>query len=204
MARSSVNWSIHMVIAAWLFASSAGAAIPQLDANLPIQLDARSSDVDYKNNTLLFRTVRISQGPLSVEADEATATGLDFNDSHWLFKGHVKITTKDGFLKADEARITFLLNLLSAADASGTPANFEQRSADSLTTGRARQIEYRPSAATIKLIKEASLSDGRNDISGNTLLYNLRDQRVIANPEDQSNEQVRITIAPKPSEAKHP
>jgi lipopolysaccharide export system protein LptA len=180
------------------------AALPQLDANLPIQLEARSSDVDYKNNTLLFRTVRISQGALSVEADEATATGLDFNDSHWQFKGHVKITTKDGFLKADEARITFLTNQLSAADAYGAPANFEQRRADSVATGHAREIEYRPSSATIKLTKEASLSDGRNDISGNTLLYNLRDQRVIANPEDQSNERIRITIAPKPVDPKHP
>jgi lipopolysaccharide export system protein LptA len=204
MARLRANWSVQIAAIAAIGAAPVGAAIPQLDASLPIQLDARSSDVDYKNNTLLFRTVRISQGSLAVEADEATATGLDFNDSHWLFTGHVKITTKDGFLTADGARITFLTNQLSAADATGAPANFEQRRADSVATGHARQIEYRPASATIKLTKEAFLSDGRNNISGNTLLYNLRDQRVIANPEDQSNERVSITIAPKPSDPKHP
>jgi lipopolysaccharide export system protein LptA len=187
-----------------LFAAGmACAAPPQLDANGPIQLEARSSDVDYKNNTLLFHEVRISQGPLSVQADEATATGLDFNDSHWVFQGHVRITTEEGFLTSDEARIAFSKNLLSEADITGAPARFEQKRPSGVARGKAQRIEYRTAASTVRLLQDASLSDGTNEISGDVLVYNLRDQRVLANPEDQGDQRVRITINPKTAEPKH-
>jgi lipopolysaccharide transport protein LptA len=185
-----------LVVASWI-AGAAIAAPPQLDASLPVQLEANSSDVDYKNNKLLFRAVRISQGALSVEADQATATGLDFNDSRWLFSGHVRITTQDGFLTSDEARIVFTANLLSAADIVGSPARFQQQRATGIASGHALHIDYRPATTTVRLAGEAFLTDGKNDITGDTLLYNLHDQQVLANPDEQGTQRVRITINPK-------
>ena len=43
-----------------------------------ILLDAQSIEMDFKNNNLLFRKVRISQGAMSVTADQAQATGAGF------------------------------------------------------------------------------------------------------------------------------
>src|SRR6202165_6282563 len=91
-----------------------------------ISLDPQSSELDYKNNNLIFRKVRITQGNMSVAADQAQATGLDFENSHWVFRGNVKITMDQGKLTSDEAEITFAKKLLSKAVVNGTPAAFEQ------------------------------------------------------------------------------
>jgi len=72
--------------------------------------------------------------------DQAQATGLDFENSHWVFRGNVKITMVDqGQLTSDEAEITFVKKLLSKAIVNGNPAVFEQRLAKTgkLAHGRA-------------------------------------------------------------------
>ena len=198
-------------MAAALLAGSAAHAAPppdaspnplQLSSSQPIQLEARSSDFDYKNNTLLFHGVRIAQGGLAIEADEGTATGLDFKDSRWLFKGNVRITVPDGSLASDEARIAFAANLIADAEVRGAPARFEQKRDKGIARGRALRIEYQPAAGTVRLIDDAWLSDGNNEISGQTLIYNMRDQRVLANPDEQGSQPVRITINPKKPEPK--
>ena len=185
------------------FASPAREASPlQLSDAQPIQLEARSSDFDYKNNSLVFHGVRIAQGGLAIEAEDGTATGLDFKDSRWLFKGNVRITMPDGSLAADEARIAFAANLISTALITGSPAHFEQKRDKGIARGRALKIEYQPAAATVRLTEDAWLSDGNNEISGQTLVYNMRDQRVLANPDEQGSQPVRITINPKKPEPK--
>jgi len=197
-----------MVVA--LIAASAALATPDKDAApvlqlndaQPIQLEARSTDFDYKNNTLVFHGVRIAQGGLAIEAEDGTATGLDFKDSRWLFRGEVRITMPDGSLTADEARIAFSANLISAAEITGSPARFEQKRDKGIARGRARHIEYHPAAGTVRLTEDAWLSDGNNEISAATLVYNMRDQRVIANPEEQGSQPVRLTINPRKPDAK--
>jgi lipopolysaccharide transport protein LptA len=172
------------------------AEVPQVNAGEPISLDAQSSEFDYRNSTLLFRRVRISQGQLSVEADEATATGLDFGDSHWQFRGDVRITVPDGNLRSNTASVRFLHNAIANAQAAGTPASFEQKRGSGVARGRARNIDYDFVAGTVRLTDDAWLSDGTNEITGRTLVYSMRDQRVRANPEDQGDERVHITINP--------
>ena len=70
----------------------------------PIDLVAASSDFDYKQNRLHFQQVRITQGPMQVEAREASATGLNFENSEWTFTGDVRITVPDGKLDGVERR----------------------------------------------------------------------------------------------------
>src|SRR3977135_666366 len=98
-----------------------------------ISLDAQSSELDYKNKHLIFRKVRITQGNMSVAADQAQATGLDFENSRWVFRGNVKITMDQGQLTSDEAEIPFAKKLLSKAVVKRKPAAVEQRIA-SITT----------------------------------------------------------------------
>ena len=63
-------------LACCLGAAAVAATPPSLPlprpTNDPIDLVAASSDVDYRNNKLRFVKVRITQGPMSIEADEAT------------------------------------------------------------------------------------------------------------------------------------
>lgn len=184
-------------------ACAASAAAPKARSSQPISLDAASSDFDYKNNSLRFREIRLSQGVLRVEAAEALATGLNFDNSQWTFHGKVKITTADGTLTSDEATVDFRNNTLTRAVINGSPATFSQQRPATAPGGKPRQvhgaagkIDYDLAAGTVRLSESATLSDGANEITGRTLVYGLRDQRVLANPGEQSAERVRITIQP--------
>jgi lipopolysaccharide transport protein LptA len=163
-----------------------------------ISLDAQSSELDYKNNNLIFRKVRITQGDMSVAADQAQATGLDFENSRWVFRGNVKITMNDGQLTSDEAEITFVKKLLSKAIANGNPAAFEQRIAKTgkLAQGRADSIDYDVAKGVVHFSKSAWLSDGQNEIRGESLKYNVLAQNIVAESAEQGSQRVHIIITP--------
>lgn len=170
-----------------------------LGSKEPINLEAASSDFDYRNNTLLFRRVRITQGPLQVEAQEASATGLNFDNSEWNLKGDVRITVPDGKLASSDARVTFRDNEIVSAVIRGTPASFEQRLKENqqLAQGEADTIDYNVREGTVRLAGDAWLTDGQNVIRGSTLVYDIGKQRVVANPGGSEPGGVRITINPK-------
>jgi lipopolysaccharide transport protein LptA len=163
-----------------------------------ISLDAQSSELDYKNNNLIFRKVRITQGNMSVAAEQAQATGLDFENSRWVFRGNVKITMDQGQLTSDEAEIIFVKKLLSKAIVNGNPAAFEQRIAKTgkLAQGRADNIDYDVAKGVVHLTKSAWLSDGQNEIRGESLKYNVLAQSIVAEASEQGSQRVHIIITP--------
>ena len=176
-----------------------GVATAQHDATAPINLEAASSDFDYRNNTLVFRRVKITQGDLQVEAEEANATGLEFVNSQWTLRGNVRITVPDGKLASDTATVSFKDNQIVRAEIRGKPASFEQRLKDGgqLAQGHAEAIEYDVGRSTVQLAGDAWLSDGQNEIRGRKLIYDIARQRVAANPGDTEPGGVKITINPK-------
>jgi lipopolysaccharide transport protein LptA len=163
-----------------------------------ISLDAQSSELDYKNNNLIFRKVRITQGDMSVAADQAQATGLDFENSHWAFRGNVKITMEQGQLASDEAEVTFAKKLLSKAVVNGNPATFEQRivKTGKLARGHADTIDYDVAKGVVHLSKNAWMSDGDREILGESLKYNVLAQTIVAEASEQGSQRVRIVITP--------
>ena len=185
------------------FAAAAAPAeklqLPRPSKDQPIELVAASSDVDYKNNTLVFRQVTVTQGPLRVEAQQATATGLNFENSDWNLTGQVRITTQDGKLSSDDAKVTFRNNAIARAIVHGAPAEFAQKLVDSqqLAKGHANTIDYDLQAGTVNLQGAAWLTDGDNVIRGDTLIYDVARQRVAANPGATTPGGVHITINPK-------
>jgi len=195
MANSTHNraWLACALLA---FGTAGGAPY---DSTAPINLEAASSDFDYRNNTLLFSRVKITQGALQVEALEARATGLNFENSKWDLKGQVRITVPDGNLVSNDATVTFRDNEIVSAVIRGSPATFEQRleTTGQLAKGRAGTIEYDVRNETVRLAGDAWLTDGQNEIRGNTLVYDIGRQRVAANPGETEPGGVRITINPK-------
>jgi len=203
MATSLHNFAATAIIAATVgCAALAGPAPadPASDTQLPISLDAQSSDLDYRNNIIVFRKVKITQGKMSVEADQAQANGVNFDNSRWNFRGKVRISVDQGLLTSDEAEITFSNKVLTKAVISGTPAEFEQprEKTGQIARGRANLIIYDVQQGTVNLSKEAWLSDGQNEIRGESLKYSVRDQRVVADAAEQGSQRVRITITPPP------
>ena len=184
-----------------LMAAPGGAVTPTQE---PIQLDAQSSELDYGNNQLLFRKVRISQGAMSIAADQAHANGLDFDNSHWVFQGNVRIVMAQGELSSDEADVTFEKKLLSKALITGKPAAFEQlnHASGKPVQGHADAIDYTVTKGIVRLSGSAWLSDGQNEIRGESLKYNLLDRKMVAEAAEQSSQRVHITITPPPANPK--
>jgi lipopolysaccharide transport protein LptA len=169
----------------------------------PILLDSQSMEVDLRTNAAVFNKVRISQGNLAITADQGHAsqtTALDFDNNLWIFRGNVKITMDQGLLTADEAQITFVNKVLTRAVADGKPAAFEQIVAKTgkLAKGRADLIDYDVSNGVVRLSKDAYLSDGQNEIHGESLKYNVRAQSVAAEAAEQGSQRVHIIITPPP------
>jgi lipopolysaccharide transport protein LptA len=205
MAASILSARRAALLCAALLACGASPAqdkpggLPARNSQLPIDLQAASSDFDYKNNSLLFKRVKITQGQLQVMAQEASASGLNFDNSEWTLTGEVQILVPDGKLESNSAQVTFRNNEIVRAVIKGTPATFEQKLKDKgqLARGKAQAIEYDVQAATVRLTGGAWLTDGPNEIRGNTLIYDIGKQRVVANPDEKDPGGVRITINPQ-------
>jgi len=179
-------------------AAAAAVAVPA--HQLPITVDAASSEVDYRTNTVVFSQVKISQGAMTVQADHAHASGLNFANSRWTFDGHVRIDAEPrGNLRADQAVVEFRDNRILRATATGKPAQFEQPRGVSqqMARGHADEIVYDVNEGTVRLSNNAWLSDGTNEISGPLLVYNIRAQRVQAAAQPGSDQRVHITIQPQ-------
>ena len=194
-------WRVGLVVAALCATVSAPAPLAAQSAKgreAEIVLDAASSDVDYRSNTLLFRDVVITQGPLRVQAERARATGLDFKDATWTFSGKVRIDVEGGTLRSDEAVVNFVANRLARATVRGKPAEFEQRlKSGGKAQGRAGSLLYETRSGTVTLREGAWLSDGRSEIRGQQLVYDIAAQRVQAGKTTGSDERVRIVIRPQ-------
>jgi lipopolysaccharide transport protein LptA len=181
---------------------SAASAAAVRNSELPINVEAASTDFDYKNNSLVFKRVRITQGDMQVDAEEARATGLNFDNSEWQLTGDVRILVPDGTLSSSSATVTFRNNEILRAVIVGKPASFEQklRQSQQVARGRAGTITYDVKASTVRLNGDAWLTDGQNQIEGATLIYNIGQQRVAANPDATTPGGVKITINPRTSE----
>ncbi|MCU0760484.1 MAG: lipopolysaccharide transport periplasmic protein LptA [Steroidobacteraceae bacterium] len=182
-------------------ARPAALARPATRATGAVTLDAASSDVDYRSNTVVFRDIVITQGAVRVAAQQARATGLDFENSTWTFSGAVRITVDGGALRSDEATVNFAANRISTARIRGTPAEFEQPRAGTsdVARGRAGAIDYDVGAGTVTLIGDAWLTDGRNEIRGQQLTYDVLGQRVQSGSRPGQGDRVQITIRPRPA-----
>ena len=189
-------FSIRRPAIAFLLAGAAACALHAEDrGRLPITVEAKSSDFDYKNSVLVFNEVKIVQGPVRITAEKAQASGLDFEQSGWEFSGTVRIQLTDGALASDTARVRFSKGEIQSATVTGAPATFEQRRDTKLAQGHANRIDYDLDRGTVELAGDAWLSDGRDEITGPTLVYSTVNQKVI------SRGQVVITIQPREKEA---
>jgi lipopolysaccharide transport protein LptA len=191
-------------------ANSAPATLTR-DRQLPILLDAQSTSIDLKTNSAVFSKIRISQGTMSISADQGQASqqrsaDLYFENNVWNFRGNVKITVEQGQLFSDDAQITFANNLLSKAVVNGKPASFEQTVSKTgkLAKGNAEIIDYDATKHLVRFSKNAYLSNGDNEIRGQSLKYDVLGQKVLAEEAEQNSQRVHITITPPPPKATPP
>jgi lipopolysaccharide export system protein LptA len=176
-----------------------------------ILLESQSVSIDLKTNSAVFGKIRISQGAMSITADQGQANqqrsaDLYFENNVWNFRGNVKITVEQGQLFSDDAQITFVNNVLSKAIVNGKPASFEQTVAKTgkLAKGSAEAIDYDAAKHLVRFLKNAYLSNGDNEIRGQSLKYDVLAQKVIAEEAEQNSQRVHIIITPPPPKTAQP
>lgn len=178
------------------------------DRQTPILLDAQSTSIDLKTNSAVFTKIRISQGSMSISADQGQASqqrsaDLYFENNVWNFRGNVKITVEQGQLFSDDAQITFVNNVLGKAVVNGKPASFEQTvtKTGKLAKGHADTIDYDASKHLVRFSKDAYLTNGDHEMTGQSVKYDILAQKVIAEEAEQSSQRVHIIITPPPKTA---
>jgi lipopolysaccharide transport protein LptA len=192
-----------MAAAAWLGLNLFPATSSLHAADLLEQegsIGADFGELDLRNDQHRLRgNVRIQQGDLSIEADEALASALQTDDSRWTFERSVHLQTAEVDLKSNMATAEFAKGGLAEAKATGTPAIFEQRSVsqDKQARGRAGEINYDVIKGVVTLTNDVWFSYGGNEFRGNVVVYNVREERVLVNPQGKNDGRVNITIRPR-------
>jgi lipopolysaccharide transport protein LptA len=139
------------------------------------------SEFDFKNDIAQFHgRVRVTQGPNSIQADEAIARAFRSDNKQWEFKDAVTVRTAEAQLTAQSAVAAFERNVLVQARVEGAPAQFERINGPSerLARGRARVIEYDVATDTVTLSGDVWFGYGADEFRGETVVYSLRDERV--------------------------
>jgi lipopolysaccharide transport protein LptA len=188
------------VLAAGILLIALNAAVAQDDPQ-PISLDAESSLFDRQTNRVEFRRLTISQGDMSISADEAIATGLDFEEGEWRFSGNVTFTVESARIDADSALMTFVDNELQTAELIGDPATLEDLGdpdADPVRGGASRLV-YDNAAQVMRMLDGAWFASGQNEFRGCDLIYDLEKEQLTSGSSD-CGEPVVITIVPRNEE----
>lgn len=178
----------------------APAAMAQTDdLRLPVIIDADSTDYDGRTSMLMFSGLRLTQGSIGIKADTAHASRMDFDDSVWKFSGNVVFDVEAGHVTCDTADLEFADFQLLVASIEGSPATFEIKrpGGEDSTYAEASRLHYDVAAGTIEFSGGATITEGGNKISSETLVYNISEQRINAS----GNGGDRVNVIYTPPEA---
>lgn len=150
-------------------------------------LDSASLTLDRATNLIHLRSPRISQGNLAITADEALATGIEFDQkSEWRFIGNVRISVDTAVIEARSAVFTFDQEQLARGELEGTPATFtdEDPARAKPIRGGANKFSYDYLARTLRLSDNAWVHKDQYEIQGCDLIYDFAAERVTSGSAD--------------------
>ena len=161
----------------------------------PVVLESGPFVLDHKTNLINVQMPKITQCKTVITADEATATGLDFDTrSEWRFKGHVRVVVDNTYeLTADTAVFTFADMRLARGQLLGTATFVDKQTKDN---GAANKLVYDDKAKTLLLSDNAQVNKAQYEIQGGCdLLYDMNEKRVTSGS-TVCNEPNRIRMLP--------
>jgi lipopolysaccharide transport protein LptA len=163
------------------------AADAQNTAVEELVLDSQSLSFDGQRKLFELHAPHITQGNLSIRADNALATGVDFNaKSEWTFTGNVRITVETTQIEAASAKFTFEQKRLARGELEGSPVTFTDTDAarEITVTGQAQKMSYDSIARTIRLTGTARMQRDNVEFQGCDLIYDFGAERVTSGSAD--------------------
>lgn len=150
---------------------------------------------------------------MSISADEAVASGLDFEEGEWRLTGNVRFTLESARIEADSALMTFVDNELQSAELIGDPATLEDLGnsgnepgdapggdpGGDPVRGGAQRLVYDNAAQVMRMLGGAWFASGQNEFRGCDLIYDLEQEQLSSGSSD-CGEPVVITIVPRAQE----
>jgi lipopolysaccharide transport protein LptA len=177
-------------------ADSPAPAAPEDACNQPLCYTA--SSLSAERTRMVMQNVNIvdtTRGITRIKADLAEASGQDLGNSAWVLTGHVQVFMPQGSLSADRATVQFVNKRIASMSAQGTPAEFEHSAAPAENAhGHAREIDYDLEQDLLKLNGDSWLSDGCNQITSQSIVYDIANQKVRADAAPGSDKQVQGTL----------
>ncbi|MBI79630.1 MAG: LptA/OstA family protein [Pseudomonadota bacterium] len=187
--------NIHIFL---FFALQGNIALSQESSQNPILLDAESSVINRISNLISFIKLEINQeNNFLLQADEATASSLDFSSNEWVLNGNVYLEFNEINILAEKAVIKFSNNGVEEALFEGLPAifsnvnNLENQS----ISGGADNLTYNKNAGFISMNNNAFLKQGNNEFKGCSLIYDIDAEKITSGASDCGTP-VSITIVP--------
>jgi len=174
-----------------------------------------ASRLDAERNRMVLHDINIvdtTRGITRIKADVAEANGPDLSNSDWVLTGHVQVFMPQGNLRADRATVQFVNKRIASMSAQGAPAEFEHnvegaaaslapsdtayRARGQIETarGHAREIDYDMENDLLTLKGEGWLSDGCNEITSQSIVYDIVNQKVRAETVPGDAAQVHGTL----------
>jgi len=187
-----------LLLVSLILSLPSAAQVTDLDMRLPMDIDADRTTYDGKNSMIIFSGLRLTQGRISIQADEGRATRMELEDSAWQFSGNVVIDIGAGHIECDAATLNFDEFQLRHAAVTGSPATYRLRrqGAAEDTYAEAGRLSYDVRAGVIEFSQQAVITEGGNQIASNVLVYNIAEQRINAQSSGAEDGRVRITYTP--------
>jgi lipopolysaccharide transport protein LptA len=181
---------------------SVAAAKGPLDGNSQVAIEAQSTDMDLKSDTAVLHHVKMSQLDFSISADrvivQLSNISKVLDNGRSVFQGDVIIIGPQGKITSRDADIVVKDKLVTEINAHGDPVEFELivPAEHKQIKGHADSVRYEAATGCVRFVNNAWISDGQDEIKGQSLRYYLANRQLLADPVEQEGQQVHITITP--------
>jgi lipopolysaccharide transport protein LptA len=152
-----------------------------------LEFASQSVMLDGPTNMMRAQGPRITQGDLTIMADDALATGFEFDEAgEFRLTGNVRLEVETAVMEADSAVFTFADRQLSRGELEGAPVSFSDTDAATQRsiTGRAGKMSYDNVARTLRMTGDASVQLDAREVLGCDLIYDFRAERVTSGSAD--------------------
>jgi lipopolysaccharide transport protein LptA len=206
-----IAWSAGLIVPLlWATHAVHGADGPPVDykallANCHESVCLNGSSVESTPTHLTWHDITIVYVTRStvVKGDlgEGDVTSADSKNSNWALTGHVQIWMPQGHLSADHATMKITNDRITTLTAQGAPAQFERfpdgplpgnlsgptQAALQHANGHAGEIIYDVEHNQLELNGDAHVTAGCYEFSSEHIVYDLTNQKVQADPRDDSH-----------------
>lgn len=183
--RVSIFW-LAMSVLLSIACFSPVVAAQLVNSTDKIEVDADSTGADAVSGRLTFTNISIRQGAVSISANTAESSSLDFSNSTWTFRGKVRLTSPTASVEASQLELRFANRRIRSAMISGSPLKYiANNNTATQIDGQSADVRFSNSAITTitltgspLLISRAGENGARTEGQANTVNFDAATENL--------------------------